>query len=238
MRSGRARADIRWVLVVTIMVALSLAGSGGCEYPSRATAGRTGPIADSRVPSGQPAPREVPQGTTPTDGTDGADGYDSSRAEDRDNDGHAGRNDGRESRSGDDTGGQSDTADSLDMWIDVDITKQRVYVMRGDSVVREMAASTGMAGYETPLGTFHIQNRGEWFYNEKYQEGAQWWVSFKDWGVYLFHTVPMDRDRNIIQSEADKLGQPASHGCVRLGVEDAKWIYDNIEEGAKVVIHK
>jgi len=237
MRSGLARAGIGWGLVVAIMLALSLASSGGCEYPARATAGRTGPIADSRVPSGQPASGQVTQSTTSTEGTDGADGYGSSHAKDRDNDGRAGRNDDHERRSNADAGGQSDAADSLDMWIDVDITKQRVYVMQGDSVVREMTASTGMAGYETPLGTFHIQNRGEWFYSEKYQEGAQWWVSFKDWGVYLFHTVPMDRDRNIIQSEADKLGQPASHGCVRLSVEDAKWIYDNIEEGAKVVIH-
>lgn len=124
------------------------------------------------------------------------------------------------------------------MWIDVDVTKQRVYVMKGGTVMREMTASTGMPGYETPLGTFQVQNRGEWFYSEKYQEGARWWVSFKDWGVYLFHTVPMDRQKNIIQSEADKLGQPASHGCVRLSVDDAKWIYDNIEQGTKVVIHK
>ncbi|HAH78565.1 MAG TPA: L,D-transpeptidase, partial [Ruminococcaceae bacterium] len=35
---------------------------------------------------------------------------------------------------------------------------------------------------------------------------------------------------------ADKLGEPASHGCIRLPVEDAKWIYDNIPEGTKVVI--
>lgn len=29
----------------------------------------------------------------------------------------------------------------------------------------------------------------------------------------------------------EALGTPASHGCVRLLVSDAKWIYDNCKEG-------
>lgn len=34
--------------------------------------------------------------------------------------------------------------------------------------------------------------------------------------------------------EYDKLGENASLGCVRLKVEDAKWIYDNCVPGTKV----
>ena len=64
--------------------------------------------------------------------------------------------------------------------------------------------------------------------------GANWWVSF--YGDYLFHTVPTDSDGNYIVSEAEKLGRPASHGCLRLTVSDAKWIYDNIPDGTTVVI--
>ena len=33
------------------------------------------------------------------------------------------------------------------------------------------------------------------------------------------------------------LGQKASHGCIRLRVEDAKWIYQNCESGTVVVIY-
>lgn len=123
-------------------------------------------------------------------------------------------------------------------WIDVDVTNQRVYIMQGEEVVRTMIASTGVEGKETPLGTFEIQNRGEWFFNEKYQQGAMWWVSFKDWGIYLFHSLAMDKDRQVIPEEAEKLGQPASHGCVRLAIEDAKWIYDNIPQRTRVIIHE
>ena len=48
----------------------------------------------------------------------------------------------------------------------------------------------------------------------------------------------MDKDGQVIQEEAEKLGQPSSHGCVRLSIEDAKWIYDNVPEKTKVVIRK
>jgi lipoprotein-anchoring transpeptidase ErfK/SrfK len=48
----------------------------------------------------------------------------------------------------------------------------------------------------------------------------------------------MDRDKNVIINEANKLGVPASHGCIRLEIENAKWIYYNIPIGTPVNIHK
>jgi lipoprotein-anchoring transpeptidase ErfK/SrfK len=62
-------------------------------------------------------------------------------------------------------------------------------------------------------------------------------VSWKGHGVYLFHSVIVDRQGNIIRSEALKLGHPASHGCIRLSLSDAKWVYEHIKAGTKVVIH-
>jgi len=120
--------------------------------------------------------------------------------------------------------------------MDVSIGEQKLRVYNNDTLIKEWIVSTGKDN-STPLGRFTIQNRGEWFFSEKYQEGAKWWVSFKDWGVYLFHGLPMDRGENIIAEEADKLGKPASHGCVRLEVDNAKWIYDNIPQGTPVYIH-
>lgn len=122
-------------------------------------------------------------------------------------------------------------------WIDVNITEQMVRVYDRDQLVKEMLASTGIADKPTPLGSFKIQNRGEWFFNPKYGQGAKYWVSFKDWGVYLFHSLAMDENQEIIPEEAAKLGQPASHGCIRLEVENARWIYENIPEGTPVEVH-
>lgn len=122
-------------------------------------------------------------------------------------------------------------------WIDVNVTEQMVRVYDGEQLVKEMMASTGTADKPTPLGSFKIQNRGEWFFNPKYGQGAKYWVSFKDRGVYLFHSLAMDENQEIIPEEAAKLGQPASHGCIRLEVENARWIYENIPEGTPVEIH-
>lgn len=121
--------------------------------------------------------------------------------------------------------------------VDVDVTQQLVRIFKGEQVIREMVASTGREGHETPLGTFEIQNRGTWFYSDKYKQGAKYWVSFKGWGLYLFHSLAMDEDRQVIQEEADLLGRPVSHGCVRLSIEDAKWIYENVPQNTKVMIH-
>ncbi len=122
--------------------------------------------------------------------------------------------------------------------VKVDVSQQKVRILKDMEVIKDFICSTGVEGNETPLGEFQIQNRGTWFFSDKYKQGAMYWVSFKDWGVYLFHSVAMDKNREIIPEEEAKLGTPASHGCVRLPVEDAKWIYDNIPARTKVLVHE
>lgn len=55
-------------------------------------------------------------------------------------------------------------------------------------------------------------------------------------GHILFHSVPYEKQaKNTLEWwEYDKLGTDASLGCIRLTVEDAKWIYDNCPKGTQV----
>ncbi len=125
------------------------------------------------------------------------------------------------------------------MWILVSKKKQRTYLVDNGKILYTMLCSTGTTGDNaTPTGTYHIQaEKGTFFYNQSSGEGAKYWVSWKDHGTYLFHTVPTDENGNYITSEAKKLGKKASsHGCVRLSVADAKWLYNNVTTGTKVVI--
>jgi lipoprotein-anchoring transpeptidase ErfK/SrfK len=126
------------------------------------------------------------------------------------------------------------------IWIEVSKEKQRVYIMKGNKTIYTMICSTGLdtsPDTSTPEGTFFIQQeRGTSFYNAREKAGAIYWVSWKNHGEFLFHSVAMDKNGNVIQSEAKKLGHKASHGCVRLAVPDAKWIYDHIRYKTKVVI--
>ena len=127
-------------------------------------------------------------------------------------------------------------ASATDLLILTDIGRQKVMVFQGSQnnweMIQAYPCSSGAEGTETPLGEFQVQVRGEWFFNSRLGEGAQWYVGF--WGDYLFHSYPMDRNQKVLDY---RLGVPLSHGCVRLRIEDAKWLYDNVPIGTKVVIY-
>ena len=117
---------------------------------------------------------------------------------------------------------------------DLEAQKVGVFQKSGEKwvYVKSYFCSSGKQGYETPQGEFKVQSKGSCFFNRSLGEGAQWWTSFL--GDYLFHTFPMDAQKNVTDT---RLGQPLSHGCVRLRIEDAKWIYDNVPIGSKVVVY-
>lgn len=117
----------------------------------------------------------------------------------------------------------------------VNTAQQRVYVQSGGNTIYTMIVSTGMDG-STPQGDYVIYGRGTHFFNGNEQMGADYWVSFLN-NVYLFHSVPTRVEQgDYIASEAEKLGEPASHGCVRLTVADSQWLYEQLPDGTPVHI--
>ncbi|MFQ9801225.1 MAG: L,D-transpeptidase [Clostridia bacterium] len=87
------------------------------------------------------------------------------------------------------------------------------------------ASCLAPAGRKNPplsWGTFTLQERGDDFYSPRFQEGARYWIRIHK--QYLFHSVPRDEDGNIIKAEEDKIGAPASHGCIRLADKDAELV--------------
>ena len=98
--------------------------------------------------------------------------------------------------------------------------------------VKAMICSTGAA---TPKsGVYSIPTRWRW---GALQGNVYGQYVTKITGNILFHSVPylkMYDPSSLEYWEYDKLGTNASLGCVRLTVEDAKWIYDNCLNGSKV----
>lgn len=119
----------------------------------------------------------------------------------------------------------------------VDLDEQITYVYEGSAdnwnLIEDFSCSTGIEGEDTPTGVFTILNRGDWFFSDSYGQGGKYWVQFL--GDYLFHSLPYDETQSEVLDYT--LGSPASHGCIRLETENAKWIYDNVEDGTKVIIH-
>lgn len=92
------------------------------------------------------------------------------------------------------------------------------------------------AGAGTPLGVFHTSNKYVWrlMVGNSYAQYAT-----RITGHYLFHSVPYDRQSKdtLKYYLYNRLGNNDSLGCVRLTVEDAKWIYDNCPLGTAVEIY-
>lgn len=119
----------------------------------------------------------------------------------------------------------------------VNLKDQITYIYKGSinnwDKIKSFKCSTGIESEKTPTGIFDVRERGAWFFSDKYNQGGKYWVQF--YGDYLFHSVPYNKDQSEVVDYT--LGVPASHGCIRLKTEDAKWIYDNIESGTKVIIN-
>ncbi len=103
-------------------------------------------------------------------------------------------------------------------------------------LVKTFIASVGKPITKTPLGTFKTSDKASWG-----------WLVGNIYGQYftrihgdiLFHSVPYEKkNKSTLEwEEYNKLGTPASKGCIRMTVRDVKWIYDNCPRGTTVKIY-
>ena len=125
----------------------------------------------------------------------------------------------------------------------VDVSEQKVYAYawngeKYDECVKKMTCSTGTKATPTPLGTFQAGGRcgGEWYYFKDFNCYAKY--AFRIYRGILFHSVLYNskKESSLSKGSVTALGSRASHGCVRLAVDDAKWIYNNCPAGVTVVV--
>ena len=106
---------------------------------------------------------------------------------------------------------------------------------RYDIPVKTFVCSVGLPSTPTPTGTFTTPAKYRWhtLMGPSYGQYCTRIV-----GGVLFHSVAGSNmtSHNLSAGNYNMLGQPASHGCVRLCVRDAKWIYDNCALGTTVTI--
>jgi hypothetical protein len=96
--------------------------------------------------------------------------------------------------------------------------------------VKSIRVSVGLSGTATPTGTYTLARAAlwqplmgpSWGQYGTHVEGAG------QGGIYV-HSVASDNRNpyNLPVGEYVKLGSPASHGCIRVCVADAKWVYYN-----------
>ncbi len=120
-------------------------------------------------------------------------------------------------------------------WIDVHLTQQLMVAYEGRNPVRTVVTTTGMPGWETPPGLFHINWRVANETMESGAIGAEHFYVLKD---VLFTQYFTDRGHALHYAwwkSAETIGRPGSHGCLNLLLEDAKFFWDWATVGTPVL---
>jgi lipoprotein-anchoring transpeptidase ErfK/SrfK len=112
---------------------------------------------------------------------------------------------------------------------------------KGMRVARRFGVATGQPAYPTPLGSYEIvtKQRNPWWRppDSDWAEGAKpippgpgnplgtRWMGLSAPAVGI-HGTP----------DAASIGYSASHGCIRMHVPEAEWLFERVEEGTPVYI--
>lgn len=116
-----------------------------------------------------------------------------------------------------------------------------LYLYEGSRYLRRFRVATGMERYPTPLGRFSIvvKARNPWWYppDSDWAEGKEpippgpgnplgtRWMGISAPGVGI-HGTP----------DAASLGYSLSHGCIRMDIPQAEWLFTRIDVGTTVFI--
>lgn len=118
----------------------------------------------------------------------------------------------------------------------------RLYMYRGGTFWRSFGVATGSAYYPTPAGNFKIVDMQRWP-TWSPPPGSDWargakpippgpgnplgtrWMGL-DVPYVGIHGTP----------NAASIGYSASHGCIRMLIPDAEWLFDHVTEGTPVYI--
>ena len=109
---------------------------------------------------------------------------------------------------------------------------QKVIVFQGSKgnwkVVKTMPCSSGANNTPTPAGSFTIYSRtGRWDFTNYYTSH----VSIFN-GGHAFHSILYNYNHTVYD---DRVGIPLSHGCIRMLVDDCKYIY-NLPLNTRVIV--
>ncbi|CAB4700914.1 MAG: L,D-transpeptidase family protein [Actinobacteria bacterium] len=120
--------------------------------------------------------------------------------------------------------------------------KNRLYLFDNGKTVKTFPVATGQSIYPTPTGTFHVivKSKNPWWYPPTRNEWAKGlkpvppgpnnplgtrWMGLSVPGIGIHGT-----------DEPSSIGYSASHGCIRMQVPDAEWLFDHLNVDTTVVI--
>lgn len=123
---------------------------------------------------------------------------------------------------------------SYDKWIEVDLSEQRTTAYERANPIRSFTIASGMRGYETVKGEFAIwlRVRSQTMQGGSKADGSYYSIPNVEWVSYFYQDYALHG-----AWWRERFGYPASHGCVNMTNEDARWVYEWAPVGTKVIVH-
>ena len=120
-------------------------------------------------------------------------------------------------------------AEAMERSVYVSIEEQVIVFFQGDREANLALVSTGRPPvHSTPTGEFSVLYKRWAPVSSTYRVRMPFWQCIEPSGAIGLHQAS--------PSVEHRLGEPLSHGCVRLGYFTARWAYYWLPVGAKVVI--
>jgi lipoprotein-anchoring transpeptidase ErfK/SrfK len=104
----------------------------------------------------------------------------------------------------------------------VDLSDQRMYVYVDETLEHVFKVSTGRKGYGTPTGQYRALWLSPKHRSRKYDWAPMPWAVFFNGGYAVHGTTDINR-----------LGRPASHGCVRLHPDNARLFFTLVKTSGR-----
>lgn len=106
--------------------------------------------------------------------------------------------------------------------LEVDLDRQVLLVVEHGTVRRALHASTAAPPYTTPPGRFIVIRRARKSWSRRYHVWLRDALYFyRGWAIHGFRSVPE---------------KPATHGCIRIPLRDARFVFERTPVGTPVFI--
>jgi lipoprotein-anchoring transpeptidase ErfK/SrfK len=136
----------------------------------------------------------------------------------------------------------SRTVDNFGPVIVVFRGSNKLTLFNGRSTLRTFGVATGQAAYPTPLGVYSIatMQRDPWWIPPPNSDWAQGKKPIPPGPGNPLGTRWMGTTAPLVgihgTPDAASIGYSASHGCIRMRVPEAEWLFDQVSVGTPVVI--
>lgn len=112
-------------------------------------------------------------------------------------------------------------------WIKVVLSEQRVYAYEEGKLVRNVLVSTGLPATPTVVGDFKVYLK----YTSQLMYGPGYYLPGVPWVMYFY------RDYGLHGAYWHKnWGNPMSHGCVNMPIDESKWLFNWAPVGTPVTV--